>query len=110
MTTKTVIVSFARTPITKFRGSLATVSAPDLGSVAIKGAVARTQFENLEIVEALMGNVVSAGIGQAPCRQAGKFTSILGGLTVLRKFTIQLCFTLGSIRSKSSNVDCMYND
>merc|ERR1719223_1329268 len=65
-----VIVSFARTPITKFRGSLATVPAPTLGAVAIKGAIARTNAENLEVVEALMGNVVSAGIGQAPCRQA----------------------------------------
>jgi acetyl-CoA C-acetyltransferase len=61
---RSVIVSFARTPIAKFRGSLASVPAPALGAVAIKGAVARTQIENLDVVEAFMGNVVSAGIGQ----------------------------------------------
>ena len=68
-----VIVSFARTPIGRFRGSLSSLTAPQLGSVAIKGALARIDAgggEGPVIAEAVMGNVVSAGIGQAPCRQA----------------------------------------
>lgn len=68
-----VIVSFARTPIAKFRGSLASMRAPELGAIAIKGAISRTGMQDdLRITEAFMGNVVSAGIGQAPCRQAGE--------------------------------------
>lgn len=70
---KAVIVSFARTPIAKFRGSLTSKKATELGSIAIKGALSRTGNENaIQVSEAFMGNVVSAGIGQAPCRQAGK--------------------------------------
>lgn len=68
---KAVIVSFARTPIAKFRGSLSSKKATELGSIAIKGALSRTGNENaIQVSEAFMGNVVSAGIGQAPCRQA----------------------------------------
>ncbi len=72
---KGVIVSYARTAIARFQGSFASKKATQLGSVAIKGALARTglQDEEIHISEALMGNVVSAGIGQAPCRQAGRF-------------------------------------
>ena len=85
-TKKAVIVSFARTPISKFRGSLSALSAPELGSVAIKGALSRLGLGvdydgsgtdgSPRIIEAYMGNVVSAGIGQAPCRQAGTCTLI----------------------------------
>jgi|AntRauTorckE5430_2_1112549.scaffolds.fasta_scaffold24209_2 acetyl-CoA C-acetyltransferase len=72
----TVIVSFARTPIGKFRGSLSSLKAPELGAIAIKGAIARMGMDHdLRISEAFMGNVVSAGIGQAPCRQAGEFNN-----------------------------------
>ena len=72
---KGVIVSYARTAITRFQGSFASKKATELGSVAIKGAVTRTGLDEEEVLitEALMGNVVSAGIGQAPCRQAGMF-------------------------------------
>lgn len=67
-----VIVSFARTPVAKFRGSLAGMTAPQLGSIAIKGALSRLNGGEspVRIAEAFMGNVVSAGVGQAPCRQA----------------------------------------
>lgn len=69
---KGVLVSFARTPIARFRGSLSSMKATQLGSVAIKGALSRTGMsDTLHVSEAFMGNVVSAGIGQAPCRQAG---------------------------------------
>jgi len=68
-----VIVSFARTPIGKFRGSLSSIRAPDLGAIAVKGAINRSGLEDeIRIKEAFMGNVLSAGIGQAPCRQAGE--------------------------------------
>ena len=67
-----VIVSFARTPIGKFRGGLSHLTAPQLGAAAINGAISRlgTDTTPINIAEAYMGNVLSAGIGQAPCRQA----------------------------------------
>lgn len=69
--TNIVICSIARTPIAKFCGSFQSLKATELGSIAIKGAVAKLGSKsNVTIREAYMGNVVSAGIGQAPCRQA----------------------------------------
>lgn len=65
-----VIVSYARTPIGKFRGSLSHLTAPKLGAAAITGALSRLDNNVPKIAEAYMGNVLSAGIGQAPCRQA----------------------------------------
>lgn len=66
-----VIVSIARTPIGKFRGALSHLTAPQLGSIAIRGVLSRLSGgEEPKIVEAYMGNVLQAGIGQAPCRQA----------------------------------------
>jgi acetyl-CoA C-acetyltransferase len=66
---KTVIVSIARTPVAKFRGSFASLKAPELGALAIRGALSMLP-EDLGVREAYLGNVVSAGIGQAPARQA----------------------------------------
>jgi acetyl-CoA C-acetyltransferase len=74
--TEAVILSAARTPIGKFQGSLSSIPAPDLGAVAVKAAVERAGVNPEEIEEVIMGNVVQAGEGQAPARQAG----ILGGL------------------------------
>ncbi|UZO80211.1 acetyl-CoA C-acyltransferase [Aquimarina sp. ERC-38] len=65
-----VIVAAARTPIGSFLGSLSSVSAVDLGAVAIKGAIDQIQLDVTEIDEVFMGNVVQAGNGQAPARQA----------------------------------------
>lgn len=65
-----VIVSAVRTPIGKFNGSLAALSAPDLGAVAIRAAVERSAIDPSAIDEVLIGNVVQAGQGQAPARQA----------------------------------------
>ncbi|CAB9511678.1 Acetyl-CoA acetyltransferase [Seminavis robusta] len=72
MTTSIVIASIARTPIAKFCGSFQSLKAPELGSVAIKGALARLgdNAASVEIREGFIGNVCSAGIGQAPARQA----------------------------------------
>ena len=66
-----VIVSAVRTPIGKFKGTLTPMAAPDLGAVAIRAAVERAGIEPATIDEILMGNVVQAGQGQAPARQAG---------------------------------------
>ena len=66
-----VILSAVRTPSGRFQGSLAAFSAPRLGSLVIKAAVERAGIKDAaDIDEALMGNVVSAGLGQAPARQA----------------------------------------
>ncbi|MGH7435920.1 MAG: acetyl-CoA C-acyltransferase, partial [Polyangiaceae bacterium] len=70
------VVSAARTPIGAFLGTLSAVRAPMLGAVAIKGALARAGLAPDAVQEVLMGNVLSAGIGQAPARQA----AIYGGI------------------------------
>ena len=66
-----VIVSAVRTPIGKFSGTLTPLSAPEIGAVAVEAAVKRASIEPTSIDEILMGNVVQAGQGQAPARQAG---------------------------------------
>eukprot|EP00616_Rhizochromulina_sp_CCMP1243_P012688 CAMPEP_0118973662 /NCGR_PEP_ID=MMETSP1173-20130426/10674_1 /TAXON_ID=1034831 /ORGANISM="Rhizochromulina marina cf, Strain CCMP1243" /LENGTH=400 /DNA_ID=CAMNT_0006923349 /DNA_START=30 /DNA_END=1232 /DNA_ORIENTATION=+ len=71
-----VIVSFARTAIGKLAGGFASVKAVDLGAVAVKGAVARAGLAPEQIQEVILGNVVSAGIGQAPARQASVFAGL----------------------------------
>ena len=65
-----VIISAVRTPIGSFRGSLSSVSATQLGSVAIKGAIDKAGFDTKKINEVYMGNVLQANLGQAPARQA----------------------------------------
>ncbi len=65
-----VIVGAARTPTGKFLGGLSPLSAPQLGALAIKEAVQRSRIDPLTIDEVIMGNVISAGLGQAPARQA----------------------------------------
>ncbi|HET6228804.1 MAG TPA: acetyl-CoA C-acetyltransferase [Longimicrobiaceae bacterium] len=69
--TTPVIVSAVRTPIGKFLGSLSTLSAPELGAIAIREAVKRAGIDAADIEELIMGNVVQGGEGQAPARQAG---------------------------------------
>ncbi len=64
------IVGAVRTAIGRFLGSLSGFSAPDLGGIVIKEALNRAGVEGSDIDEAIMGNVVSAGIGQAPAKQA----------------------------------------
>ena len=65
-----VIVAAQRTPIGKFLGSLSSLSAPELGAIAIKAAVERAGISLDDINEVIMGNVVQGGVGQAPARQA----------------------------------------
>jgi len=71
-----VIVSVARTPIGSFMGSLSSIPAPKLGSIAIKGALNKIKLDPSLVEEVFMGNVVSAGLGQAPARQASMFAGI----------------------------------
>ncbi len=70
MNKKVVIVSAARTPIGSFMGGLSSLSATHLGTVAIKGALSKINLEPSMVEEVFMGNVVQAGVGQAPARQA----------------------------------------
>jgi len=70
MNKKVVIVSAARTPIGSFMGALSTVTASQLGAVAIKGALEKINLDPNLVDEVIMGNVVQAGVGQAPARQA----------------------------------------
>ena len=71
-----VIVSVARTPIGSFMGSLSSMPAPKLGAIAIKGALNKINLNPELVQEVYMGNVVSAGLGQAPARQAAIFAGI----------------------------------
>lgn len=74
-----VIVSAQRTPIGAFQGALAPVTAPQLGSTAIKGALQAAGVKPADIQEVIMGNVLSAGLGQAPARQAALGAGLLPG-------------------------------
>ena len=71
-----VIVSAVRTPIGSFMGALSTIPAPKLGAVAIKGALEKIDLKPEMVEEVLMGNVVQAGTGQAPARQAALHAGI----------------------------------
>ncbi|HHF42324.1 MAG: acetyl-CoA C-acyltransferase [Candidatus Aminicenantes bacterium] len=82
------IVGAARTPIGSYLGTLKNFSAPELGGIAIKEAVKRAGIKGEEVDEVIMGNVVSAGIGQAPAKQA----AVKGGLP----YTIS-CFAVNKV-------------
>jgi acetyl-CoA C-acetyltransferase len=71
-----VIISACRTPVGKFQGSLSDFSAPQLGAIVVREAVKRAGVEVAKIDECIMGNVITAGLGQNPARQA----AIFGGL------------------------------
>jgi acetyl-CoA acetyltransferase family protein len=76
MNKKVVIVSAVRTPIGSFMGGLSTVPAPRLGAVAIKGALDKINLDPNLVDEVFMGNVVQAGVGQAPARQAAIYAGL----------------------------------
>jgi acetyl-CoA C-acetyltransferase len=82
-----VIVSGARTPIGRFMGGLATLQAPELGSIAIRAALERSEVEGGDIDDVILGCVLTAGLGQAPARQAalrGGVPDTVGAMTVSR--------------------------
>src|ERR1700727_2732480 len=72
-----VIVSGVRTPVGKFQGALSDLSATQLGAIAVREAVSRANLDRAMVDECIMGNVVSAGLGQNPARQA----ALNGGLS-----------------------------
>ena len=76
MNKRVVIVSAVRTPIGSFMGGLSTVAAPRLGAVAIKGALDKINLDPNLVDEVFMGNVIQAGVGQAPARQAAIFAGL----------------------------------
>ncbi len=86
--TSSVIVSAARTPIGSFMGALATLSAPQLGSIAIKAALERAGVSADQVQEVLMGCVLTSGVGQAPARQAALFAGLPKGVP---------CTTVGKV-------------
>jgi acetyl-CoA C-acetyltransferase len=81
--TETVIVAAKRTPIGSFQGSLAEISAPKLGSIAIQAVLQASGLKGEDISEVIMGNVLTAGAGQAPARQAALFANLPQGTPAL---------------------------
>ena len=80
-----VIISGCRTPVGKFQGSLSSFTAPQLGAIAVREAVKRANLDPARVDECIMGNVVSAGLGQNPARQAAIFGGLppeVGAMTV----------------------------
>ena len=80
-----VIISGVRTPIGKFQGSLSDFSAVQLGAIAVREAVSRAKIDPAKVDECIMGNVVSAGLGQNPARQAalgGGLANTVGAMTI----------------------------
>ena len=75
-----VIVSGARTPIGRFLGGLSSLTAPDLGAIAIRAALARANADPAAVGEVIMGNVLQGGVGQAPARQAAIKAGIPGAV------------------------------
>lgn len=70
------IIAAVRTPIGSFGGSLSSLSAPQLGAAAIRGALAKAGLDPKEVQEVIMGNVLTANLGQAPARQAAIFAGL----------------------------------
>ena len=82
---ETVIVSAVRTPTGKFLGGLKELKAPELGAIVVREAVRRAGIDPATVNECILGNVVSAGLGQAPARQAairGGLDNSVGALTI----------------------------
>ncbi len=80
-----VIISGCRTPVGKFQGSLSDFSAPQLGAIVVREALRRAGVDAAQVDECIMGNVVSAGLGQNPARQAaifGGLSSATGAMTI----------------------------
>ncbi|GAB3291767.1 acetyl-CoA C-acyltransferase [Pseudidiomarina andamanensis] len=87
MSDAVVIVAAKRTPMGGFQGSLTEVSAPNLGAIAIKAALAESGLRGDDVQEVIMGNVLPAGLGQAPARQATLYAGLprSAGATTINK-------------------------
>ena len=110
MAKEVVILSAARTPIGSFLGSLSTIPAPRLGAIAIKAALERAKVKPEQVDQVIMGNVLSAGQGQAPGRQAMIYAGIPQSVpaTTINKVCGSgmqaINLNTGSAASQSSNV------
>ena len=71
-----VIAGACRTPIGSFQGTLSSIPAPRLGAIVIAEAIRRAGIPPDEVQEVIMGNVIQAGVGQAPARQAARFAGL----------------------------------
>ena len=76
MVKQVYIASAARTPVGSFQGALSSMSAPELGAHSIRASIDRASVQDSQIDEVIMGNVVSAGLKQAPARQAAIFAGL----------------------------------
>jgi acetyl-CoA C-acetyltransferase len=76
MAREVVIVAAARTPVGSFQGSIASLTAPRLGAIAIKAALERAGVAPEKVDQVIMGNVLQGGVGQAPARQASIFAGV----------------------------------
>ena len=85
-----VIISGCRTPVGKFQGSLSDLTAPQLGAIVIREAVKRARLDPGQVDEAIMGNVISAGLGQNPARQAAIFGGLVAEDNVLTSLDFKL--------------------
>jgi acetyl-CoA C-acetyltransferase len=103
-----VILSAARTPTGKFLGALKSITAPDLGAIAVREAVARAGVPATDVDECILGNVVGAGLGQAPARQAALRAGLpdtVGALTINKVCGSGLKAVIGA-RSRSATWVC----
>lgn len=82
-TRQPVIVSAARTPVGRFLGGLSSLTAPELGAVAIRAAMQRAGIQPEDVGNVIMGNVVQGGVGQAPARQAALKAGLPGTVSAL---------------------------
>ncbi len=80
MAREVVIVGAARTPIGAFQGALSSLTAPQLGAIAIKAALERSGLKPEQVDQVIMGNVLTAGVGQAPARQAARGAGLPDGV------------------------------
>ena len=83
MMKEAVIVSATRTPVGKFGGALKDMSAPKIGAIAVREAVRRARIEPRDIEECIMGNVITAGLGQNPARQAALWGGLMDEVAAL---------------------------
>ncbi len=80
-----VLVSACRTPIARFQGAFASLRAPELGAIAVKEAILRAGIDPKDVEEVILGNVLQAGVGQNPARQAARAAGVpdaVGSVTI----------------------------
>ena len=92
-----VILSGVRTPVGKFQGSLSDFSATQLGALVVREAVQRARLDPALVDECIMGNVVSAGLGQNPARQAALYGGLPAEVGALTIYELNEAFSVQAI-------------